>query len=77
MLQYLSNKFAVPTSSLTKETIGSTLLSHALDSETISEFLRILDECEMARFAPISHQGAQQTMDKTKSIIQNIEKNAK
>ncbi len=77
MLQYLSNKFTVPTSSLTKENIKLTLEKHEISNDLTTQFLTILDECEMARFAPITHLGAQQTMDKTKSIIQNIEKNAK
>lgn len=77
MLEYLSNKFAVSTSSLSKENIKATLLSHSIDESLTTEFMSILDECEIARFAPITHSGAQQTMDKTKSIIQNIEKNAK
>lgn len=77
MLEYLSNKFTVPTSSISKENIKATLHSHAIEESLITEFMTVLDECEMARFAPITHSGAQQTMDKTKSIIENIEKNAK
>ncbi len=77
MLQYLSNKFVVPTSSLTKENIKQTLIDHAIPETLTQDFMSVLDECEMARFAPITHSGAHQTMDKTKSIIQNIEKNAK
>jgi hypothetical protein len=77
MLDYLSNKFTVSTASLSKENIKDTLLNNKIDENLTAQFMSILDECEMARFAPITHSGAQQTMDKTKSIIQNIEKNAK
>ena len=77
LLHYLSNKFSVPTSSLTKESISATLVNHNIDLETINSFIKIIEESEMARFAPITHAGAENTMNQAVLIIQNIEKNAK
>jgi ribosomal protein S15P/S13E len=77
LLQYLSNKFSVPTSTLTKESIKETLLQNKVEENSVNLFIKIVEECEMARFAPITHAGAENTMNQAVSIIQNIEKNAK
>ncbi|CAG5084914.1 BatD family protein [Parvicella tangerina] len=70
LMQYLSNKLETPFSDLTKESIVEKL-GHKELSKSV---LNILESCEMARYTPISSEGAQDTMNKTKSLIQQIEK---
>ncbi len=70
LMHYLSNKLDTPFSALTKETIVSKLSDEALSDRA----LKILEACEMARYAPVTVAGAQETMNETKSLIQQIEK---
>lgn len=72
MMNFISKKLDVPLSQLTKESLHG-----KIGDETISvPLVQILEECEMARFAPITHSGAMDTMDKARSIIQKIDKYA-
>lgn len=49
---YISDKLNIPLSALSKDNIDEKLQEHGVDHELISEFLRTLDNCEFARFAP-------------------------
>ncbi|MFT7155347.1 MAG: hypothetical protein ACI8Q1_000348 [Parvicella sp.] len=77
VLTYLSDKFQVPTASLSKESISTTLQTNGVDTDTQNSIVEIIESCEMARFAPVSQSGAEQTMLLAKNTIQKIEKDAK
>lgn len=70
LMSYLSNKLGAPMSELTKDTIAAKLNNKELSGEA----LRIIEECEMARFTPLTSAGAQEMMKATKNLIQEIEK---
>lgn len=49
---YIIDKFKLPQSMLSKETIDSLLRSHHVEESLISDFIDHLSKCEFARFAP-------------------------
>ncbi len=49
---YVSDKLNLPLTSLTKDNVGEQLRARGVDEESISQFLRTLEDCEFARFAP-------------------------
>ena len=74
---YLSHKFKIPVSELNKKRIEEELTKISIDSATIASLLKVLNDCEMARFAPISHSDAETTLTTTKTLINKIEKHVK
>ncbi len=70
---YVSDKFNISQSELTKEKIAQ-VLSEKTSPEIQKEFLEILDTCEMARFAPVEKHMTQETLKKAEQIIEKIEK---
>lgn len=49
---YLSDKFSIPLSNLSMDTVRETLLAKDVNENTINQFIETLDHCEYARFAP-------------------------
>jgi len=49
---YLSDKFSIPLSNLSMDTVSETLRKREVKEETISQFIETLNNCEYARFAP-------------------------
>jgi len=49
---YLGDKFTIPISELSRETITSKLTEKKLKSETLQKLIAALDNCEYARYAP-------------------------
>ena len=49
---YLGNKFNIPLSELSSDTVRLRLSSEQVKPEVIDEFLEVLSNCEYARFAP-------------------------
>lgn len=49
---FTSDKLKLPTSELNKENIESKLAGGQVKADTISDFMKVLDACEYARFAP-------------------------
>lgn len=70
LMKYLSNKLDTPFSDLTKEQIVSKLNNKELSDSA----LRIIEACEMARYTPLTSADANNTMNETKGLIQQIEK---
>lgn len=58
---YVSDKLNIPMSRLSKDNIEEELRNYGVDDTLIAEFLKVLDNCEFARFAPAD---ANQGMDK-------------
>lgn len=77
LTSYCSNKLSIPNSLLTKESIAKQLKEKNVSESTISNLTNILNECEMARFSPITQSGAEQTLNESNSIINQIEKDVK
>ncbi|HKK82293.1 MAG TPA: BatD family protein [Prolixibacteraceae bacterium] len=49
---YLSDKLSIPQAELNRDNARATLLQNNVNEETINEFISLIDNCEMARFAP-------------------------
>ena len=76
-IAYLSIEFDIPISSLNKVTIIEACNKHQINEETTTILTRILEECELARYAPIPSENAHKTLSDSKSIITKIEQHAK
>ena len=50
---YFSDKLSIPGAELTRSNIGAELLSYGVDKALIERFMKILDTCEFARYAPV------------------------
>lgn len=50
---YLSDKLSMSASQLTRDNISAKLEEYGLDKEKTDCILKVLDECEMARFTPV------------------------
>ncbi len=49
---YVSDKLTIPTSELTKENVAQKLAAKGVSAENTSLFIRTLEDCEFARYAP-------------------------
>ncbi len=61
MWGYLSDKMLLPLSDLTRESAAAALESQGISKDLIERLLRVIDQCEFARYAPEGESGA---MDK-------------
>ena len=76
-LNYLSLKFKLPVSNLNKESITNAFKDSNVPENIIKKTNQILEECESARYAPISNEDSNKTLKESKSIINEIEAYAK
>lgn len=49
---YLSDKLSVPVSQLSRDTIADRMADYGAPEELTKRILEVIDECEMARYAP-------------------------
>lgn len=49
---YFSDKLSIPVAQLSRDNVGAELSGHGVEEGLISTFMRILDTCEFARYAP-------------------------
>jgi hypothetical protein len=54
---YLSDKLSIPVADLNRETAAAGLLAKGMDQEVVSELIKIIDDCEFARYAPAAFSG--------------------
>ncbi len=54
MWGYLSDKLSMPASQLTRQNIVSTLEARGVSAEVSEKVIKVLDDCEMARYTPDS-----------------------
>ena len=55
---YFSDKLSIPGANLTRGNIGAELSSYGVDEALTDEFMKILDTCEFARYAPVESSAA-------------------
>ncbi len=71
---YLSDKLLIPMSDLSKENAGHALSKHNVDNELIKDLFEIINECEMARYAPASEAlNTRQLLDKAERLIVKLQ----
>ncbi|TDU43312.1 oxygen tolerance protein BatD [Gelidibacter sediminis] len=71
---YLKAKLRIETSDLSKDRIQQLLLKRGVDAVVVSDFLSILDSCELARYTPFSEVTMQHDYDKAAKTISVIDK---
>jgi len=54
---YLSDKLSIPVADLNRQKTSESLLLRGIDQETVSELMKIIDDCEFARYAPAAFSG--------------------
>jgi hypothetical protein len=75
---YISDKFNISLSDLSKDNINDILVNKDIDKEMITDFMTILDTCEFARYAPSSGSSEMDSLyQKTMETITKLEKNIK
>jgi len=71
---YLKAKLHIETSDFNKEKIDELLTEKQVDASVISEFISILESCELARYTPITQVTMQNDYKKAVSTISAIDK---
>lgn len=75
---YLSDKLSIPIATLKRETAIEGLQKRKVDQMLIDEFLRVVDQCEFARFAPSGgNQAMQEVFENAEKVISKMEKQIK
>ncbi len=75
---YLSDKYHIPLSQLSMESVEARFKEKGLEKESVDEFLATLNQCEFARFAPgDSSQLMKEMYDLTSDFIIKIEQKKK
>ncbi len=54
---YLSDKLSIPVADLSREKASSSLLAKGVNQDAVTELIRIIDDCEFARYAPAAFAG--------------------
>jgi len=71
---FLKAKLNIETSDISKEKITELLKDRAVDEATIKDFIEVLNDCDFARYTPITSVMMQQEFEKAKTVITKIDK---
>ena len=74
MHNFLKAKLNIETSEMSKEKISELLLSRKANATTVSEFIHVTENCELARYAQSSETAIQEDYNKAVAIISELEK---
>ena len=74
MHNFLKAKLHIETSEMSKSNIQELLLSRNANPETVTDFINLTENCELARFAQASSTAIQEDFDKAVLIISDLEK---
>lgn len=77
MYGYLGDKLQIPVARLSKETVREQLHARQVPDETVDALIRLLDRCEMVRYAPGSATGMQEVYADAGLLITRIESQVK
>jgi hypothetical protein len=67
---YLSDKLNIPLSALSRETARTALQSRSVDENLMDDLFRIIDECEVARYSPVTeNKGMEKLYQETLNVI--------
>jgi len=73
---YFSDKLSISLAELTRDSVKDTLLAHKVDTDLIDELLKVIDICEISRFAPSnSNNQIEQVYRQASEVISTFEKN--
>ena len=71
---FLKAKLNIETSEMSRDNISELLLTRKASPQTVADFLKIMDSCEFARYAPSSGAAMQQDFDNAVTVITALEK---
>ena len=71
---FLKAKLHIETSEMSKDKIQVILLERKANEQTVSEFIKLVENCEFARYAPSSSSAIQSDFDKAVGLISELEK---
>lgn len=71
---YLKAKLNIETSDFNKERIENLLVERQVENKVVSDFISILENCELARYTPITQVTMQNDYDKSAKTISLIDK---
>ena len=71
---YLSNKFKLEIAVLSKEKINASLIEAGIKEDDIKSLDKILNNCEMAQYSPLSSSDAQYSYDQSQLLFNQFEK---
>jgi BatD DUF11 like domain len=74
MHNFLKAKLHIETTEMSKINIQELLLDKYANPETVSEFIQLTENCEMARFSPSSTETIQNDYEKAVVLINDLEK---
>ncbi len=75
---YLCDKLSIPQADLNKDNVEAELRKHNLDDQLINDFMRILNECEFAQYAPSESLRERDNLyDETARTIMQLEEKIK
>ena len=76
---YLSDKLSIPVSELNKDNISLRLSQRGVDEMVIQEFVKLLNDCEFERYAPIGNKESamRHTFESTEKLISTLESTIK
>lgn len=76
MWGYIGDKFRVPSSQLTRQNISTNLSAHNVSDDIIAQVVRVLDDCEMARYTPSSTSAdvRKEVLEMAENAINSLEK---
>jgi hypothetical protein len=75
---YLSDKLNIPLSALSRETARTALQSRSVDESLMDDLFRIIDECEVARYAQVSeNMGTEKLYMDTLNVITLLQQKLK
>lgn len=70
---YLSHKLNLPASELSRDNISDKLLERGYPTETVTDLINLLDECEMARYASAAQVSMKKVYDEAVQVIDRLE----
>lgn len=71
---YLKAKLQIETTELTKDKIERLLLNKKVNKQTALDFVAVIENCELARYAPGSSVSIKVDYEKASSVIASIDR---
>ena len=75
ILNYLIQRFNLKKTELSKQQIEECLLNQQIEGEVIRRLLKVIDECEFAKFAPVKDEGGlKDILNETTDVLKLVDK---
>ena len=71
---YLKAKLNIETSEMNKERVSELLINKSVDSTTVTQYISLLESCEMSRYTPMTLQNMEEDFEKASQVIGQIDK---